>query len=283
MSRPCSALRTAALLLAVGALAACGPRFARETVSSGGGIQVVLRTETKGGEPVARGFAHPVVIAGSRMANILSRIDVRPEGSKGGERKPAIPAELVYEIGDALAVALGRATPAQDVVVYATRHERRLGIFTDEYRTSLLVYAEGERLHVFLGELDALVPKSGETREEPPGEPDPANPKGHFRVLPSEAMAVASAQEVTVNWRDPVFREATALRVGPDGRVLRRTILMESPGAEAPAAEPADLPPNLSPDTLRKLADLEDARQRGEITESEYRTRRQEILREENP
>lgn len=278
MPRPSLVVRAAALALAAGALVACGARYARETVSSGAGIEVVLRTQTKGGEPVPRGFAHPLVISGSRMAHILSRIDVRTEAGEGGERKPAIPAELVYDLGDALALALGKATPAQDVVVYARRQQRRLGIFTAEYLTSLLVYAQGDRLHVFLEQLDAPVQKTSDLREQPPAEPDPGRPKGHFHVVASEAMTAASAQEVAVDWRDPIFREATALRVDPSGRVLRRTILMESPGGEPADAGPAELPSDLSPDILRKLADLEEARQRGEISESEYRIRRREIL-----
>lgn len=273
-------LRAAALTVAVGALAACGARYAHETVSSAGGVEVVLRTQMRRGEPVDRGFTHPVVISGSRMAHILSRIDVRMEGGKGDERKPAIAAEMVYDLGDALALALGKATPAEDVVVFARRRERRLGIFTDEYLTSLLVYARGDRLHVLLDQVDAPVQKTSDLREDAPGDPDPSRLVGHFHVLASEAMTAASSQEVAVDWRDPIFREATALRVGPGGRVLRRTILMESPGGELPDAGPAELPPNLSPDALRKLADLEEARQRGELSESEYRMKRREILSE---
>ncbi len=272
-----------ALGLAASTLVACGARYARAPVWSAGGIDVALRTQTRHGEPVDRGFAHPVVISGARMAHILSRIEVRKEGDKTDARQPAIPAELVYELGDALALGLGKATPAQDVVAQARRRERQLGIFTQEYLTSVLVYARGDRLHVFLQRLDALVEKTSDLREQPLGEPDPTRLDGHFRVVASEAMTPTSAQEVAVEWRDPIFREATALRVGPDGRVLRRTILMDSPGGELPAAGPADLPPGLSADALRKLSDLEAARERGEISESEYRIRRREIVNGEAP
>jgi hypothetical protein len=277
MPRP-SPVACAALALAAWLLVACGARYARQPVWSAGGIEVALRSQTRGGEPVDRGFAHPVVISGARMAHILSRIDVRKDGDKDGERQPAIPAELVYDLGDALATALGKATPAQDVVAQARRRERTLGIFTQEYLTSVLVYARGDRLHVFLQRLDAPVEKTSDLREEPLGEPDPSRLDGHFRVIGSEAMTPTSAQEVAVDWRDPVFREATALRVGPGGRVLRRTILMDSPAEALPDAGPAELPPGLSADTLRKLSDLEAQRERGEISESEYRTRRREIL-----
>jgi hypothetical protein len=66
----------------------------------------------------------------------------------------------------------------------------------------------------------------------------------------------------------------------PTGEVVRKTILMESPVEEWAKEEPSDapLPPDLSPDQLRALADLEEARQRGQITEAEYRARRRKIL-----
>jgi hypothetical protein len=55
---------------------------------------------------------------------------------------------------------------------------------------------------------------------------------------------------------------------------------MESPdeGPAAPLAGDA-LPGNLSPNTLRKLADLEDQKRRGEVTQVEYSVLRESILR----
>ena len=38
------------------------------------------------------------------------------------------------------------------------------------------------------------------------------------------------------------------------------------------------LPENLSPEQLRSLADIEEARRAGKITETEYRARRRAIL-----
>jgi hypothetical protein len=70
--------------------------------------------------------------------------------------------------------------------------------------------------------------------------------------------------------------------VTPTGKVVRREVLMESLEDETvfekPVAPPGD---NLSPEQLRALADLEEARQNGQVTESEYSGRRDQILRGE--
>ena len=99
-----------------------------------------------------------------------------------------------------------------------------------------------------------------------------------FKVLPSEAIVPVGHQSIAVDWRNPIFRSPTNVRVGPDGKVVRRTILMES--------EPEELEPRSSdrgipddPVVLRALADLEVARRNGAITELEYQERRRDLLR----
>jgi hypothetical protein len=61
---------------------------------------------------------------------------------------------------------------------------------------------------------------------------------------------------------------------------MRKTILLDSPipDSEDEAVEPNEFPAELSPEQLRALADLEEQRQQGRITESDYRTRRRKIL-----
>src|SRR3972149_1941325 len=87
------------LLLALAATA-CGPRYARITIQDQGGLLVELRAETRGGKAVDRGFAHPARISRLRIASILSRIDVRIESGKEDTRKPAVPAEFLYDLRD---------------------------------------------------------------------------------------------------------------------------------------------------------------------------------------
>jgi hypothetical protein len=85
-----------------------------------------------------------------------------------------------------------------------------------------------------------------------------------------------------VNWRDPIFREPTHVRVGSGGRLLRRSVLMESApdSAGQPEPEPNALPADLPPETLRALADLQEQRAAGEISETAYHQKRRDLLRQ---
>ncbi len=264
-------------LLALGlSLVACGPRYARRPVESEPGVSVLLRGEKRGGAIVDRGYEHPVTISPVRVTHILSQIDVRKEADEGGTREPALPTDLLYPTGAALSRALAQAGSGEEVVVQAVRRERRL-IFTTDHLTTLLVYAKDGRLYVHVRHLDTELPKD-ERRAELP-EPWLDRRVSDFRVVPGEAMSAVGPQEVSVDWRDAAFRQPRRISVTPTG-IHRRTILMESPaegGGAEPGGEPA-LSGELSPETLRALADLEEARRAGQLTESEYQTRRREIL-----
>jgi hypothetical protein len=87
-------------------------------------------------------------------------------------------------------------------------------------------------------------------------------------------------QSVAVEWRDPISSRPTRTKILPTGEVMRKTILMESPPEEWESEEPAVgvLPESLAPEQLRALADLEERRQQGRITEAEYQEQRREIL-----
>jgi hypothetical protein len=265
----------AALLLAS---LGCGTRYARVPVHSDDLTQVVLRAELRGGKPVARGFAHPATIAGVRIAHVLAQIDVRVDkGDEGtGERRPAIHTDLVYPLGELLSAALAKADPDQEVVVQALRKERRLGLFTQTYATSFVAWVGSDGLlYLSLSRLDWPVPKGEEDQAR---EPVVGREVMAFRALASEGVDPVAHQTVAVHWRDDRFRSPTAVRVGPGGKVSRRTVLMEEEAP--PAAEPASGPQSMptDPEKLRALADLEESRSKGEITEAEYLRRKRQIL-----
>lgn len=239
---------------------------------------VVLRAELQGGEPLDRGFQHPATISGVRIAHMLAQIDVRmDEGDEApSERRPAIPTELVYPLGELLAQALAKADSSQEVVVQALRRERRLGLFTQTFATSFVAFVgPDDLLHLQLARLDWPVPKGEEDQLR---EPVRGREVMAFRVLASESVDPTGHQSVAVHWRDERFRNPTTVRVGPRGKVTRRTVLMEE---ETPAQEPVpagvELPTD--PEALRALADLEEARRSGEITEAEYQRERRALLR----
>jgi len=268
----------ATLLLAVGGLviAACGPRYVRETFYEQRDYKLVLRGRS-GTNP---GFDHPASISAVRLTHILASLDVRfEEHEKKNARTPAIPVEFLYPLGDLVSKAFAKADATQELVVMAERRERTLKLFTEKRLTSLVLWLKGDQLYVHLSRLDWPMPKNPSERIR---EPVPGKAFQKFKVLPGTAIVPTAQQTVAVAWRDDGFRRADAIRLSPGGRIKRRTVLMEEPEALAPSrsrgdAEGVDLS-TLSPDALRELADLEEARRAGEVGEQEYLSRRREIL-----
>ncbi|MCC6640835.1 MAG: hypothetical protein IT386_06705 [Deltaproteobacteria bacterium] len=274
--------RPAYALLAACALGAAGcSGYSRNVLSASGDNKVVLRSEKTLGVVQERGYDHPATIAGTRLAHILSRIDIRTDDSDANSRKPAIPADIVYELGEKLSNALAKATKDEEVVVISARRERNLGVFTHDFITSFSAYVQGDMLHIRLFHLDWEQPQGGPQAKIE--EPVPDKQVMRFRVLPGQAMQPEGAQGVAVSWRDPIFKSPTAVRVTPAGKIVRRTVLMES---EAPAEEGMEEEPlpsvttgTLSPTQLRALADLEEQRRDGKVSENDYQARRVRILR----
>jgi hypothetical protein len=269
-----------ALLLALLASVACGcgARYVRVPVHEGGDTVVKLRSQTKGGEPVDRGFSHPATISGVRVAHILAAVDVRlGEGDKS-ERRGAVPTSMLYEVGDLVSKAFAKADSSQEVVVQALRRQRRLGLFQDEHLTSFTTWIEGDQMHIAFSRIDSpLAPQRPDDERLP--EPWPGKEAMAFRVLPTSGVVPTGPQSVAVDWRSDAFRKGTNLSVGARGEVRRKTILMESPAEAEPAAGGAEpVPGDLSPDALRALADLEEERRAGAISEAEYHVRRRAIL-----
>jgi hypothetical protein len=272
----------AALLLGAACLclSACGARYVRVPVYDEEGIRVELRSEKRDGKAVPRGFSHPVTISSIRVAHVLARLDVRMGSEEGGDRVPAFPTVSLYKVGEEVSRALAKATPEQEVVVRALRVEKRMGVFTSKYLTSFVAWMRGDDLVIHLSRAEWLVPKDQE--DELP-EPYVDRVVQEFKVLPAEGVVPTGRQEVAVDWKNPAFREPTHVRVGPGGVLMRRTVLME---AEAPAEgeetekEPAILPADLPAATLRALADLQEQRAQGEISETTYHQRRRDLLRQ---
>jgi hypothetical protein len=276
-------LRSALVGAALALLAtACGPRYVRVETFDEPGLRVVLRSETSGGKTVPRGFSHPVTISSVRLAHILARLDVRLGSDDGGERIPAFPTVTLYAVGEQLSKALSRATPDQEVAVQAVRKEKQLAIFDKQLLTSFVAYVKGDELVIQLSRVEWEVPKGGEsTGDDEIPEPFAGRQVQEFKVLPADGLVVLAAQAVSVDWRNPVFRDPTNVRVGSGGKLLRKSVLMETaPGAPVQEAEPAVRPEDLPPETLRALADLQEQRTRGEISETTYHQKRRDLLRQ---
>lgn len=274
MRRIGGSARIAAIALALLTAGCAG--VSREVVYEQNRTKVVLRSY-RGEEPE---FQHPVTVSPVRIAHILSRIDVRRPVDEGQKREPAIPIETLYDIADGLVEGLSKANPNQQVVVYSLKRDRSLGLFDKNYLTSFISYMRNGLLYIHLSRSDWQVPRR---REENLPDPEIGKFPMKFRVLPGQAMEVVDEQALAINWRDDVFSQPTRTRTTPEGKVVRRIILMESEDdtEELPPPEPtvdSAIPAGVSSDTLRDLANLEDLRRGGVISEAQYAERRKQIL-----
>ena len=269
-----------AVLIAALVATGCITRSVKEQVFEQDQTRVLLRSQRKGGETLAKNFGHPLTISTARMAHILSRIDYRSDSEKADNpRQPVIPLETLYLIARGMSAAFAKANPDQEVVVMSVRRGKHWAIFDREYLTSLVAFVRDDLLYVQIARTDWEIPTQSRTQLPEPREGEEVM---NFRLLPSEGMTLATAQSVAVSWRDPIFQRPTRTRILPSGKVVRREILMETPEDLSPPTPPVAtdvLPANLSPETLRKLADLEDQKTRGEVTQTEYTVMRSTILR----
>jgi len=267
-------------------LGGCITRSVREKVYEDGQTRILLRRDVKGSETIDKGYSHPLAIAPVRLAHILSRIDVRNDSGDNPTREPAFPTDSLYVLADHLSLALSKADPSQEIVVYYIRQEKHLKVFDRDYLYSFVLYAKGDALLIHLSHLGWEIPRQNAARNDRLPEPRIGDHPMRFRAIGGTGMSIVDPQSLAILWRDDVFQRPTRTRIGRDGQVVRRTILMESEVEEAPAEPeddtgdaPAALPETLSAATLRALADIVDERARGEVTEAEYNVRRLEIIR----
>jgi hypothetical protein len=260
-----------ALLLATG----CITRSVKQPVFEHDLTNVFLRSQKKWGDTLPKGYQQPLAISSARVAHILSRIDVRNDAGDA-ERMPAIPLDMLYVIAEGMAKAFAKADADQEVVVMAVERSKHWGVFDRRHLTSLVAYARDNLIYIHLGRVNWEIPNTLKT-DLP--EPYADEQVMTFRLVASEGMTLVGSQAVAVVWRDPIFKKPTRTRILPSGKVVRRELLMETPEQEPPPPISSDvLPANLAPDTLRRLADLEDQKARGEVTQTQYNVLREDIL-----
>jgi hypothetical protein len=273
----------AALVVCTAALAGCMTTKKTIIEKKGTTVQLVSRR----GDSVE--LNHPITIAPVRLSHILARVDIRLSVKEGQQRAPAFHLESLSAISQGLAQGLREAGPNQRVIVYSIRREKRFGIFDSNYLTSFVAYAHGDYLFLHLSRSDWEIPPRKQDRLP---EPKIGKFPTKFRILPGKAMKMVDEQSLAIGWSDPVFQRPSRTRMTPSGQMVRKTILMESnepdsvepegdSGSDARGAKPIDaqsIPAGISPKTLRELADLEEKRQRGEISEYDYEKQRNKIL-----
>jgi hypothetical protein len=273
------AIAVAFVCLAALAAGGCMAKQAKTPVYDKNNVQVFLRQSVKGDKAQDRGYSHPVTISPVRITNILARIEVRveDEDEEKSLRKPAVPTGVLYSIGEGVSQALAKADSSQEVVVMAIERRKSLKVFTQDFLTSAILWVKDDRLFVHLGDMGTIV--STDARDKP-REPQLDTVVGKKKVIGGEGITPSGPRIVAVDWRNNVFKDLSAIRVQPGGKVVRRTILVEEPAEDEAATAPGPAPPpeGLSPEALRALADLEEVRRRGELSETDYQAKRREIL-----
>lgn len=254
---------------------AIGTRSVRTPVFQEQRVRVFLRHREEARAPIQMNFEHPRTISSIRLSRILGALDIRERDRKEerGERKAAFSLPLAQLVGKGMSLALARATSEQEVVVMAIEERKRLGLFSADYLTSLVAWVKDEHLWIVFAEVDARL---SDDPSEKPREPTRAGGKG-FRTLPSEGIRSVAPTTAVASWRDPVFSKSAATRTKTGSRELRRTILMEEAGARDELESDGDTG-SLSPATLRALADLEERRLSGKLSEAAYREERARIV-----
>lgn len=265
------------LLAFASAVTGCLTFQTRTPVSDANGVRVFLRSDNTVSGGVEKGYSHPAIISNVRVTHVLSRLDLRTTIKDGNRREPAVPTTLLSDIAEGLSQGLAKAEPDDQVVVMAVRNDHSFGVFDKKYLTSLLAFVRDDRLYIFVDQSDELIQKR--SRAEEPREPRLDARHKKFRLYGGESMEVIDSQTVSVAWRSDIFTRPTRTKTLPSGQVRRKEILLEEPVPDAAETPPVGaLPARLSPSQLRDLADLEEARQAGHITEAEYQSRRAVIV-----
>ena len=256
----------------------CATREIKDSVYNRGGVQMFLREHKQGFQVMERGFEHPVQISSQRLSNILGAIDIRGrEAALAGIRAAFEPSQL-QNISKGLASSLRQANSNQEVGVSIIRKEMQHIIFDRKRLTSFVAYVQDELLYLHFSRVDWEIPDRVKKTALPI--PRVTEHPMKFKVEPTEGMFREGNYAVSVEWQDPIFRRPLR-QVAKDDDRRERTILMEEPDLPTAAPKssiPADLLPHLTPTQLRELADLEEGRQQGRVTEGHYRRQRDQIL-----
>ncbi len=256
----------------------CTTRAVKETLFERKGVTVFLRDYRQGFQVIEKNFQHPVRISAQRLLHILGAIDIRGrEEELVGVRAAFDPKELPV-VAESLAAGLKAAGPDQEIAVMSIRKQVQHMIFDRKHLTSFVAYVQNDLLYLHFSRVDWKI--SERTKKTAMPEPRLNEHPMKFQVIPSQGMYAEGIYAVSVEWQDPVFRKPLRSVSADEGR-RERTILMEEPDLPQGRRRnplPSELLPYLTPAQLRELADLEEARQQGRLTEGHYRRERQRIL-----
>jgi hypothetical protein len=177
-----------------------------------------------------------------------------------------------------MAAALETAGPNQEVVVMALRKQMQKGIFNRKYLTSFIAYMKDDRLYLLFSRVDWKVDDKSARKKLP--NPIRGEEVMAFRTVANENYRYAGRQGVEVLWQSAVFARPLVEPGSIKGKARRKEILAAEPIPidERGETATAEQIMSLSPEELRQLADLEEDRKEGTITEAEYLRARDQLL-----
>ncbi|MFK7895629.1 MAG: hypothetical protein AB8G23_07315 [Myxococcota bacterium] len=269
-------------LLLVLATSGCAERFVRHNVIKNTKMEADLVRTVKGFEVQPKTFEHPAIISVPRLTHILNAIEVETPAKDGGfVRQPAFHPDIIQTTAEALAESLAQADPNEEVGISAVRKERRLGILHRKYLTSFLARVENDNLYIDLDRIEWVIPRDLAGGKMP--KPRHDRPPMKFRAVHGDHLYFAGAQTLEIDWQNDAFSQPYRLQGSTEGAKKKREILLQVPVPQAERDEmnkASGSVDELSPEQLRALADLEEDRRAGKITETTYQRARRQLLRE---
>ena len=270
------------LVISLGmSLPGCAARSVRHSIIKRNLVEVDLVREKKGFSTTERGYEHPAIISKERLVHILNAIEIESPGKQGGTiRQPAFHHEIVEKTAQALSTALREAEPNTQVGVKVVRKQMRLGVFDLQFLTAFLAYVDDDHLYLLIRRVEWPIPQSKRGQKLP--EPQQAARPMDFRVVSGDPIYFAGVQDLEIDWKNDVFRAAFRLPGTTSGEKRVREVILQSPIPKSEleeAAEGSISYDQLTPEQLRALADLEEERREGRITETAYQRAKRQLLR----
>jgi len=207
---------------------------------------------------------HPAEFTLDRLTAILSSIEVRP--GEGDKTEPLLTRSAVEALGPYLRQGLQQASPTQDVTFAVIGlHKALYGLAKSPKVTTGRVFFKSGRLNIIVG----LVQQ--EVRDRDDRRLFPFTPGSRYRAASGDWTLLTNAPLVRKDWL-AFGDEWQAPAVVPAADSVQRP----------PAQQAAPAPPEKKSSDTRRPADrlntLNELKDRGLVTDEEYRSKRLEIL-----
>jgi hypothetical protein len=200
---------------------------------------------------------HPVELPLERITEILSSIDMR--ATVGGKAEPLLTRSAVQALAPYLQQGLQQASPAEDVTFAVIGlHDALFGLAKSPKVTTGRVFYKAGRLNIIVGLVQQEVRDRDDRRLFPftPGSRQKVS-AGEWSLLTDTPLVRRDWMAFGAEWQAPVV-PATVVEKGAPGQPAKRHDDVRKP--------------------TERLTNLNELKEKGLITEDEYRSKRLEIL-----